>query len=72
MNLMTERLVKIGLSTALGFIDAIISHGVEPKIPIYITMIYSVPIEYLFVTPIFIAVKRIARKVMQSQNKRLY
>lgn len=61
---MTERIIKVGLSFVLGFADAVVSHSVEPKIPIYLIMLYSVPIEYAFITPIFTAVKKIARKVM--------
>jgi len=61
-------LVKISLAIILGNIDAVISHVVIPKMPIWFIDIYSIPIEYTVVSVVLTMLIKIYKMIRHDRK----
>ena len=67
MMLRWSWLIKIGLSLALGYADALVSHEVVSKIPTWFIMTYSTPIEFFMINGIIRSLQRIYKRFKNAR-----
>lgn len=63
MILRLNLLIKIAIAVVLGNLDAVISHDVIKLVPIWFIDLYSVPIEFIFVSGIYSGLARLYKRV---------
>jgi hypothetical protein len=61
-------LVKVSLAVILGNVDAVISHVVIPKMPIWFIDIYSIPIEYTVVSGVLTMLIKIYKMIRHDRK----
>jgi len=67
MMLKWNLLVKITFAVILGNADAIVSHQVMTKIPIWAIDIYAIPIEFVFMNGVISGLKIIYKRVKNAR-----
>jgi hypothetical protein len=60
-------LVKILMAIALGNLDAVISHAVIPKVPIWFIDLYAIPIEYTVVSGVITTLTKLYKRVKNAR-----
>jgi hypothetical protein len=67
MILRLSSLAKILMAIALGNLDAVISHAVIPKVPVWFIDLYSVPIEYTVVSGVITTLTKLYKRVKNAR-----
>jgi hypothetical protein len=67
MMLRWSLLVKVLMAIALGNLDAVISHTVSPKVPIWFIDLYAIPIEYTVVSGVITALAKLYKRVKNAR-----
>jgi hypothetical protein len=60
-------LVKMLMAIALGNMDAIISHAVITKVPIWFIDLYAIPIEYTVVSGVITALTKLYKRIRHDR-----
>jgi len=66
MMLRLNLLIKIAIALVLGNLDAIISHQVTKVVPIWFIDLYSIPIEFVFVSGIYSGLVKLYKRVRNA------
>lgn len=67
MILRLNLLVKVLTAVTLGNLDAIISHTIVPKVPIWFIDLYAIPIEYAIVSEVLTTLAKIYKRIRNDR-----
>ena len=67
MMLKWNLLIKIVVAIALGNLDAVISHSIVPKVPIWFIDLYAVPIEYMVVSGVITTLSKLYKRIKNAR-----
>jgi len=67
MTLKWNLLAKVLMAIALGNLDAVISHAITPKVPIWFIDIYAIPIEYTVVSGVITALSKLYKRIRNDR-----
>jgi len=67
MMLRLNSLVRILTAVILGNLDAVISHAVTPKVPIWFIDLYAIPIEYVIVNGLITTLTKVYKRIRNAR-----